>query len=81
MSEKRFSFNGIYFVDNETGQMSHNATEKTLNLLYDENEQLRKELEFYNKIINFFADNPMTKYSSRYELLEEMKLFEKMGLI
>ena len=44
MSKKRFSFNGIYFVDNETGQMSHNATEKTLNLLYDENEQLRQEV-------------------------------------
>ena len=43
MSEKRFSFNGIYFVDNETGQMSHNTTEKTLNLLYDENEQLRQD--------------------------------------
>lgn len=43
MSEKRFSFNGIYFVDNETGQMSHNATEKTLNLLYDENRRLRNE--------------------------------------
>lgn len=49
--------------------------------LKKENEQLRDELTFLNKVISFFADNPMTKYSSKNELLEEMKLLEKMGLI
>lgn len=49
--------------------------------LEKENEQLRDELTFLNKVISFFADNPMTKYSSKNELLEEMKLLEKMGLI
>lgn len=49
--------------------------------LEKENEQLRDELTFLNKVISFFADNPMTKYSSKSGLLEEMKLFEKMGLI
>lgn len=49
--------------------------------LKEENEQLRNELTFLNKVITFFADNPMTKYSSKSELLEEMKLLEKMGLI
>ena len=53
-------------------------TNKTLN---EENEQLRNELTFLNKLISFFADNPMTKYSSKSELLEEMKLLEEMGLI
>ena len=52
-----------------------------LEQLKKENEQLRNELEFYSKIVCFFADNPMTKYSSKYELIEEMKLFEKRGLI
>ena len=49
--------------------------------LRKENEQLRNELTFLNKVISFFADNPMTKYSSKSELLEEMKLLEEMGLI
>lgn len=49
--------------------------------LKEENEQLRNELTFLNKVIGFFADNPMTKYSSKSELLEEMKLLEEMGLI
>ena len=49
--------------------------------LEEENEQLRDELTFLNKVIGFFADNPMTKYSSKSELLEEMKFFEKRGLI
>ena len=49
--------------------------------LEKENEQLRNELTFLNKVISFFADNPMTKYSSKSELLEEMKLLEEMGLI
>lgn len=49
--------------------------------LEKENEHLRNELTFLNKVLSFFADNPMTKYSSKSELLEEMKLLEKMGLI
>ena len=49
--------------------------------LEKENEKLRNELTFLNKVISFFADNPMTKYSSKSELLEEMKLLEEMGLI
>ena len=49
--------------------------------LQEENEQLRNRLTFLNKVISFFADNPMTKYSSKSELLEEMRLLEKMGLI
>ena len=49
--------------------------------LAKENEQLRNRLTFLNKVISFFADNPMTKYSSKSELLEEMRLLEKMGLI
>lgn len=49
--------------------------------LEKENEQLRNELQFYDKIINFFASNPMTKYSSKADLIEEMTLLEKMGLL
>ena len=52
-----------------------------LNRLTEENEQLRNELQFYDKIINFFASNPMTKYSSKADLIEEMTLLEKMGLL
>lgn len=49
--------------------------------LKKENEQLRNRLTFLNKVISFFADNPMTKYSSKSELLDEMRLLEKIGLI
>lgn len=58
-----------------------NEQQSTISRLEEENEQLRNELTFLNKVISFFADNPMTKYSSKSELLEEMKLLEKMGLI
>lgn len=53
----------------------------TIQSLKEENEQLRNELQFYDKIINFFASNPMTKYSSKADLIEEMTLLEKMGLL
>ena len=49
--------------------------------LKKENEQLRNRLTFLNKVISFFADSPMTKYSSKSELLDEMRLLEKIGLI
>ena len=93
MSEKRFTLDvkmntPKLLVDNVTTKkyslLLVNDIEEVvdlLNSLNDENEQLQTELEFYKKIFNFFADNPMTRYSSRYEMLEEMKLFEKMGLI
>ena len=49
--------------------------------LQKENEQLINRLTFLNKVISFFADSPMTKYSSKSELLDEMRLLEKMRLI
>ena len=49
--------------------------------LEKENEQLINRLTFLNKVISFFADSPMTKYSSKSELLDEMRLLEKMRLI
>lgn len=44
-------------------------------------DELHEEIKFLLRIIDFFANNPMTKYSSREELLKEMKTFAKMGLI
>ena len=37
--------------------------------------------KFLFKIINFFAKNPMTKYSSIEELFEEMGMLDEMGLL
>lgn len=54
---------------------------KEIQTLKEENEQLINRLTFLNKVISFFADNPMTKYSSKSELLDEMRLLEKMRLI
>lgn len=78
-----------YVQDNVTGgKITVSELEDLLNeqqaiisALKEENEQLRNELTFLNKVISFFADNPMTKYSSKSELLEEMRLLEEMGLI
>lgn len=72
---------------NEMFEKLNKKQEKSVELFFkykklkEENEQLRNELTFLNKVISFFADNPMTKYSSKSELLEEMKLLEEMGLI
>lgn len=72
---------------NEMFEKLYKKQEKSVELFFkyqnlqEENEELRNELQFFDKIINFFASNPMTKYSSKAELLEEMKLLEKMGLI
>ena len=81
MSEKRFTIDNTNRIFDNNDIMSKTEVVAMLNYLNDENEQLRDELTFLNKVISFFADNPLTKYSSKSELLEEMKLFEKMGLI
>ena len=82
--------NTIQFLQNEIDELKKDVDiyeyeekkySETARKLYDENEQLRNRLTFLNKVISFFADNPMTKYSSKSELLEEMRLLEKMGLI
>ena len=82
--------NTIQFLQNEIDELKKDGDiyeyeekkhSETARKLYDENEQLRNRLTFLNKVISFFADNPMTKYSSKSELLEEMRLLEKMGLI
>lgn len=78
----------IQFLQNEIDELKKDIDiyeyeekkhSETARKLYEENEQLRNELQFLDKIINFFASNPMTKYSSKAELLEEMKIFEKNG--
>lgn len=93
--EEEFYCKVGYFIDNLTGDTGDfepypyvlkyvnllNELWEENNKLKEENEQLRNELTFLNKVISFFADNPMTKYSSKSELLEEMKLLEEMGLI
>ena len=93
MNEKRFTLddeeNGLcrcILVDGEEMPTCEicdllNEQQITISALKEENEQLRNELTFLNKVISFFANNPMTKYSSKSELLEEMELLAKMGLI
>ena len=79
--------NEVVDLLNEMFEKLNKKQEKSVELFFkykklkEENEQLRNELTFLNKVISFFADNPMTKYSSKSELLEEMKLLEEMGLI
>jgi len=54
--------------------MSANEIVEMLNNLEEEN-------DFYFRIIEFFAKNPMTKYSGVQELLKEMEEFKYMELI
>lgn len=89
MNEKRFAYGKTDLFEwvEDNGEMI--STKECVNKLNElvinchrlekENEQLRNELQFFDNIINFFASNPMTKYSSKADLIEEMKLLEKNG--
>lgn len=91
MNEKQLTFEGVMRIvqgnkwillkDIERLEKFIQNQQATIQSLKEENEQLRNELQFYDKIINFFASNPMTKYSSKADLIEEMTLLEKMGVL
>ena len=91
LNEKQLTFEGVMRIvqgnkwiqlkDIERLEKFIQNQQATIQSLKEDNEQLRNELQFYDKIINFFASNPMTKYSSKADLIEEMTLLEKMGLL
>ena len=51
MTKQQFSFNGIYFVDNNKGQLSHSEVVELLNTLHQENQELKEENEQLKKLI------------------------------
>lgn len=52
-----------------------------IDYIVDEMNSLYATVYFCAKVMNFFADSPLTKYSSTDELYEEMKEMMQMGLI
>lgn len=52
-----------------------------IDYIVDEMNSLYVTVYFCARVMNFFADSPLTKYSSTDELYEEMKEMMQMGLI
>lgn len=52
-----------------------------IDYIVDEMNSLYATVYFCARVMNFFADSPLTKYSSTDELYEDMKEMMQMGLI
>lgn len=52
-----------------------------IDYIVDEMNSLYATVYFCGRVMKFFADSPLTKYSSTDELYEEMKEMFQMGLV